>query len=596
MKHEVQESLEKIRESFRTIKSTAKEASLKFQDEGKPFMDSRSNVSNKHLRNYLKAACSFFPRLVEKYSNESVIDNVIVDAKTEKDKARSDYYIGMLRDYSKLDNIAVSVLENKPIAHNYTNPAFNDNPDESAIKTVNDQVRLLHTDAYNEYIQAKENKEQNRKLAQNPPKKPDDYSWTQAQIEDKARKVFSTTKAANELINLENEKKNFEIQKLRNQKQNEETNSSKKKVFPKSKTVSGVITGVLSIFATLLVVIALSAQFVYINFILEAHQFAFSDIIMVVLVLAVLAVGAAIAFFVSSIVFGLVLSILTFIFSPFALIFKASSRNTAKDEIDEEASFEQYYTSKKSVLQSEYNKKCNEYVKSALDSWNDRKEKYDADYARYVRACQISRKDIPEEIKNNYYREIARIAATSKPILTSTLKHIQTIKESVDIIAKEYTKLCGYFKVMCNSEDAIKCYDLLNNGEVDTYEQARDMLSILAKADAERMNRKKAQERKDAEERSKKLEEERLEREREWEREQERREEERKKREKEEQRLREDEMIRKIEKLIEKQNDATQEQTNAILHSAIATVKSINEQNERIEEQNKILEKIERGY
>ena len=189
-----QESLSKIRESFRTIKTTAERATVKFQEEGKPFLFARDYGSNDEsecsaamFTHYVSNACDFLPNIAKYYANESVIDNIILSPKNEAEKALRDYRLYELSEYGTLNNTCVAMLENKEIGY-----IFKNNPDEDAIKTVNDQVRLVNSEAYKNYkdIVCKNDA---------PPPKPKDYSLSREQKRQRIRNTLLNGPEGNEI-------------------------------------------------------------------------------------------------------------------------------------------------------------------------------------------------------------------------------------------------------------------------------------------------------------------------------------------------------------------------------------------------------------
>ena len=116
----------------------------------------------------------------------------------------------------------------------------------------------------------------------------------------------------------------------------------------------------------------------------------------------------------------------------------------------------------------------------------------------------------------------------------------------------------------------------------------------MKKADDMREQARIEQERKEREAAEKRWEQERLKRERAEQYERERKEQERIKKEKMEEERREEERIKRIEDAIYEAKTAQRQQTNAILRAALAEIKTMNNQNDLIEENNKLLEDLKR--
>lgn len=575
----VQESIQKIRESFRVVKSTAESAAVKFKDEGKPFFEAKKKLSSEgELRKSVSSACSFFSDVAERYSDESAIDDLITDPKTERDKALRDYYFFKLAKYTKLDESTLDVLENKPKMFS----RVSNNPDEVAIVTVNDYVRLITSEPYKAY------KEYDQVMA-NAPKKPDDYSLTREQKKEKIVKKISNGPLAEPLKRLE---------------------KSKQSGYRKANTISflspmegaawgfgigGVIGIILTVLMCVAVVIALIINKVSLATFVTDELPKVGGIILSVLLLVVAGViHGVISYYVCMFLFAIICFIAVLLIDVLiAVIWPFSAIVCGIINSRREKNYSKDYSAQKEKLQKEFNAKLAEQVKRELDEWERCNMEYQVAQNKYVatsNAVSITKKQAAE----NYHKEVARIAATSKPIIKSTYMDLQTIKKHVEIIRKERTKIYINLNIKYDYEEAKKCCELLDEGYVSTYDQAIEMVKNMKKADSMREQARIEQERKEREAAQKQWEQERLKRERAEQYERERKEQERIKKEKMEEERREEERIKRIENAIYEAKMAQREQTNAILRAALAEIKTMNNQNDLIEENNKLLEDLKR--
>ena len=213
----------------------------------------------------------------------------------------------------------------------------------------------------------------------------------------------------------------------------------------------------------------------------------------------------------------------------------------------------------------EFEAKYASKIEKELEFWESQKFKYD----KWLKEHPPARRKTPEEKRREadaYYKEVARIAATSKPILTTILDDLDVIKTHVVIIKTEYKNLCKGLDTSNINEDAFECYNLIKSGEVDTYQQAIAMQKNLADANLNRAIRRREEE------------ERKRQQEREWQKI--KQEEERIKEEK----RKEEEKIARIENALRDVARIQRDQTIATVAAALAEVKKINEQNETIEE------------
>ena len=583
MANTVQSSLDKIRESFRIIKTTAEKANVKFQEEGKLFIEARDSLSSaNHLKKSIDSACSFFSDVAKKYSDESVIDNIITTPKTEQDKALRDYRMYQLSLYTKFDDITANVLENVP-----TSSMVSNNSDESAIVTVNDYVRLITSEPYKAY---KASKEINSKLIANPPNKPDDYSMTREQKRKQLVNLHSKDSFAKDLTNLE------EYKKKGYRRATTFDFLSPSDAYGVGLGVGGIICTILAVLAAIVLIVAvIIGKIPFDGLGIDAPKAV--SIIITILVLAIgFAIYGAICYCAGMFLVGILFFIGCVVIDLLiALIWPISAIVVAIVNSKREKSHLSYYNEQKNKLQKEFDEKLSVVLEKDLFDWEKRKKDYDIAFQNYTNQ-RIRFESTKNDVANNYYKEVARVAATSKPILKSTYIDLLTIKENVKIIKDEHCNLYIMLKPKYDYEEAKQCYDMLVAGDVVTYDQAIAMVKNLKAGERIREERRIEQERREAEAARRRFEQERLERERAWEREQERRREERIREEKKEQERKEEERITRLENAIRDAERAQRDQTNALLTAALASVKQMNEQNELIEEQNRLLDKIDKGY
>lgn len=584
MANTVQESIDKIRESFRTIKTTAEKANVKFKEEGKPFVEARNKLSpSSELGKSIDSACNFFSDVAKKYSDESVIDNIITDPKTEQDRALRDYRIYQLAPYTKLDNRALDVLENKP--QSFSN--VSDNPDESAIVTVNDYVRLITSEPYKAY---KKDQNSHSSTMLTPPKKPEDYSLTREQKKKKIIDTLSNNSYAKDLKKLE------EYRVHGHRKAKPISFISPFDGFALGLRVGGIIGIIFTVLAAIAIVVSVIIGRIPFSGIADEAPMALNIILTILAFGISLCIYGAICYYAGMVLIGILLFIGCIVIDLFiALIWPVSAMVVATINSKREKSHLSFYNHEKAELKKEFDKKLAVELEKELAVWEKKVESYRIAYKNYSEQS-ISYEKTKEDIVNNYYREIARIAATSKPIVMSTSNDLTLIKKHVEIIQKERTNLYIKLNVKFDYDEALICYKMLAAGEVDTYEQAIAMMKNLKAGERLREERRMAQERKEAEERSRALAAERAALERKRQRELQYKEEQRIKEEKKEQERKAEERIRRLENAIRNAEAAQREQTNALLRAAIANIKTMNEQNDLIEENNKLLDEIKKEY
>ena len=582
MSNTVQESIGKIRESFRTIKTTAERAAVKFKEEGKPFIEARRNLStNSDVWKSIDSACCFFSDAAKKYSDESPIDKIITDPKTEKEKALRDYYMYQLIPYTKLDENAADTLENKPRSlYGVSGVA-----DERAIVSVNDYVRLVTSEPYKAYINGKNF---NSNASSNQPKKPIDYSMTREQKKSDLLNIHLNEPIGNDLRKLKaNKEKGY-------RKASTIDFLSPADAYDVGLGIGGIICIILAALAAIVLIVAvIIGKIPFYGLVSDAPQTV--NVVLTIMLLVVgLAIYGAIAYFAGMFLVGILFFIGSVIIDLLiALIWPISAIVVAIINSKREKSHLEYYNERIAKFQKEFDQRVEPLIEKELADWEKRRKDYDIAIQNYTyHKAQYER--TKDDIVNNYRKEVARVAATSMPIIKSCYQDLLTIKEHVGIIKKERTNLYIKLNVKFDYEEAKKCYELLDEGYVSTYDQAIAMVKNMKKADDMREQARIEQKRKEREEEQKRWEQERLARERAEQYERERKEQERIKKEKMEEERREEERIKRIEDAIYEAKMAQRQQTNAILRAALAEIKTMNDQNDLIDQNNKLLEDLKR--
>ena len=557
----ISDSIYNIKKSFVEIHTAARDAERKFAEEGKPYIFAAKTENNRKNSEAFKDASSFFSQVSKKYSDQSQIDRILPEVKTEKDRALQDYELFRLKTLTlRSDDETIGIFKNSKKT-DFTTGII----DEEALKTVNDEVRLINSHEYQTYKLVKNRPDDQR------PKRVSDEQKRQVIIRDIKEK-----KEASRLRQIHSMPSNKSVSYISLKDSwasclgpsriaaivivvlyfvlliggaifQEHIDEKYLWILEVLKAPGVFVIDVFDWIGEFFYQILPSGLFLFLSNLWETFSIFTNLIIVIVIVmLAVFLIGLTI----SSLCCVPIL-IINGVKAIIQLFWSAKNKIANDKYMKAESDFDAYF-----------NRKYAAEIQRRLKEWNLKEEK---EQAAFITKDQAAR---------DYYDEIARISVTSKPILTTLLDNLQIIERNIGIIELEIDNIMRLSNSKYVKAEALKCYQALDCGDVETYDQAIEMQEIIAKADYDRYRRKAEADRKAYEE---KLEQQR--RDREYE--------EKRQREREQKRLEEEQRQREHDAKMAYIN-----RTNAILASALAITQSINEQNELDREANELLEEL----
>ena len=542
------ESIDNIRNSFIAISNVASASEDKFKEEGKMYFDANMNSRDNRNLQELPRVCNFFSDTAKKYADTSVLAGIMTDMTSEQDKAMQDYNLFKLEQYTSgryCENMQpIAVLKN-------TDYHPQNDLDKKAFVHINDEVRLANSNALNIYKASF--------MTPNP----------KVVVPHISREEKVDT-AIKKLMNKKKPKELQEIQKYEMPIKEEIKPCKEKDALLDGYEIGKMIGRILGVIIAVGLIIA--------GFIVRSGEWgAIAAIAGIALIIG------AICFFGVAFILSLVID------SIFGLIRSITKSHKEANNRKKANKIKKLNENRIKVRDKKYKDLYNYIavnysleIESQVAEWEaeDRKRQAESDarvdksnewynkYAYDERGNKIT-KQTAQEI---YYREIARIAATSAPIITTLMEAVNMIEEHLGIITKEYEDIVKLSGAKNISRDALSCYYMIHNGEVSTYEQAIQMKKNLDEANTARENYQREQERKRLEEEKKH---------REWLEQYRKQEAERAEKERIEYQRKMDELDRRA---------AERNRTIAIAAGALAISQSINEHNEALEKIAKQLE------
>lgn len=452
----ISESIDTIRESFVAISETAKAAQGKFLEEGEMYFYAKDKLDDRGHTVTVTDICNFFTDKANLFSDTSVLSAIRTEIISEEDKAMQDYALSELPKYIGGRHI-IDAIKNTDDRYYYTNDI-----DKKAFKHINDEVRIVNSDALKSYKASMMNPNPRVILPTTSREDMEKYiieELLKKKEADLQREIISAGKT-------DKPRKKIKEPKFVN-----------KDIARKIGWGVGIAGGIAAgrLFDT---------------------------------------PGLSIAIGICGICGGVGGFILSRVFEKIADLINGAKKNSYNRKQNKEIWFHDKQEEKvKAARADAYAHVKNKYadeIRKRIEDWEARERAKQAEsdarvnksnewynkYAYDERGNKIS-KGVARE---NYYREIARIAATSAPILTTLLEQVDTIEKNLNVINKEYNNIIKLSGAKNIGRDALTCYYMIHNGEVSTYEQAIQMKKNLDDANCARANYAMEQERKRAEE------------------------------------------------------------------------------------------------
>ncbi len=471
MSKTISESINAIRESFAAISEVASNAKGKFAEEGQMYLDAEKNLKDRNHADTASRICSFFSDVEKKYSDTSVLSGIRTEIKSEQDKALHDHALFELSEYTigkYQENLRVIEI----IQNNDYCPS--NDMDKKAFRHFNDEVRLVNSHAAKVYKASL--------MTPNPR-----CIVPTVSREEKAGSIIK------ELMENERPEALREIDELGVEIKHKEKDRKKTDGSAVGYLVGQTIARVVGVIAVIAIIIAAFVQ--------KLEPWA------IVAASAVALVIGALIFFVGGFISGLIFEYIFKLFGGIANSLSDSSASRARSKAYKQNQKRIQMRDKKyNELYNDIAKNFASEIEARIIEWESDERKAQAvedarvdksnewynKYAYDVRGFKIA----PQIAKENYYREIARIAATSAPILTTLLEHVDAIAQLLRIITTEYENIVKLSGASNISRDALTCYYMIKNGEVTTYAQAIQMKKNLDEANQARANYEQEQRRK----------------------------------------------------------------------------------------------------
>ena len=165
----ISESVANLRQAFKNISSSARRAESKFKEEGRAFIFARDTEVQRKSHPYVEDACDLFSSLAETYSTDHQLDNILTEVQTESD---AEYQKKQLEIISQQYNLLKDdrTVNSIRLLRGETVPYFwqDESSVEGPLRTINDEVRLINSKAYQNYKQNGSNNlgEQPRKTSE----------------------------------------------------------------------------------------------------------------------------------------------------------------------------------------------------------------------------------------------------------------------------------------------------------------------------------------------------------------------------------------------------------------------------------------------